>query len=216
VRAVREASARPPLALTITAPPGSRIFIDGRSTGRDRLSEPLLRGEHYLWVERPAAPPFTRVVALAAPVALVVPDETVRPPDDAELLRRAARLGAGVPLVVALSRQGGVAMVELRSLERRGGVLRGAVRLGPSPAADARDLRETAARALRELPAARVDASLAAGQTDAPAERRWYKNRWVWLAAGAAAALVAASPFLLDSSGNSSPRYGAANTDPLQ
>jgi hypothetical protein len=201
-RAVQEVSARAPVTLTIQAPAGSRIHIDARATGRDRVAEPVRPGEHYVWVERPSAPPFARTITLSAAASLIVPEDGARPPDDVELRRRAVRLGAGVPLVVALSRQDGVAMAELRSLERSGGVLRGAVRLGPSPEADARDLRQAAARALRDLVAAGASNPdlVAVDQERAPAERRWYQNRWLWFAIGAAGALAVASPFLLDSS----------------
>jgi hypothetical protein len=210
-RAVGLVSARAPVSLTVQAPSGSRIFVDGRSTGRDQLSESLLPGEHYLWVERPSAPPFARTVTLAAAVTVSVPEDAARPPDDAELRRRAVRLGAGTPLVIALSRQGGVAMAELRSLEPRGALLRGAVRLGPSLEADARDLGQAAGRALEELAAAGVPpgAQLTAVRPEAN-ERRWYHSRWVWVAVGVAGALVATSPLLFDSSGGAEPRREAA------
>jgi hypothetical protein len=197
-RAVQEVLARAPVALDVRAPAGSRIHIDGRSTGRDQVSERLLPGEHFVWVERPSAPPFARTITLAVPLDLVVPEDAARPPDDGELRRRAARLGAGAPLVVALSRQDGVAVVELRSLEQSGGVMRGAVRLGPSPAAHARDLRQAVAAALRDLPS--MPGVVGLGQAPAARAEPWYQNKWVWLAAGAVGALLAASPLLLDSS----------------
>ena len=213
-RAVGLVSARAPFSLTVQAPSGSRIFVDGRSTGRDQVSESLLPGEHYLWVERPSAPPFARTVTLAAAVTVTVPEDAARPPDDSDLRRRAARLGAGTPLVIALSRQDGVAMAELRSLEPRGALLRGAVRLGPSLEADARDLGQAAARALDELavaPAVQLVASPPPAE-----ERRWYQSRWMWLAVGAAGALLATSPFLFDSSGDPARREAALDPGPLE
>lgn len=200
-RAVREVSARPPVTLTVRAPAGSRIHIDGRSSGGDQASETLLPGEHYVWVERPEAAPFGRTVTLAAAASLVAPDDAARQPDEAQLRRRAQRLAARTPLVVALSRQGGVDTVELRSLDPGGAVPRGALRLGPSPEANARDLRQLVVAALGELAAAERDRTeLTASSPGAIGERRWYHSRWLWLGVGAAAALVAVSPFLLDSS----------------
>ncbi len=200
-RAVREVSARQPVTLTVRAPSGSRIHIDGRSSGGETASEALLPGEHYVWVERPEAAPFGRTVTLAAAASLTAPDDAARLPEDAQLRRRAQRLAAGAPLVVALSRQGGIDTVELRSLDPGGAVPRGAVRLGPSPEANARDLRPVVERALSELAAAERDrAELTTTLPGATGERRWYHSRWLWVGVGAAAALVAVSPFLFDSS----------------
>ena len=200
-RAVREVAARPPVTLTVRAPPGSRIHIDGRSSGAEQASESLLPGEHYVWVERPEAAPFGRTVTLAAAASVTAPDDAARQPDDAQLRRRAQRLSAGTALVVALSRQGGIDSVELRSLDPGGAVPRGVVRLGPSPEANASDVRQVVARALGELAAAERDrAALTSSGPGAAGEQRWYHSRWVWLGVGAAAALVAVSPFLLDSS----------------
>jgi len=203
-RAVKEVSARAPITLAIEAPVGSRIHLDGRPIGRDRAREILQPGEHYIAVERPAAPAFARAITLAGAVTLVVPDDAARAPSEADLRRRALRLGAAAALVVALSRQDGVPVVELRSLERGGAALRGAVRLGPSPAADARDLRQAVDRALGELDDAGASRADLAGSGPSAPPPRWYKNRWLWLAIGAAGALVAVSPFLLDSGGPSS------------
>ena len=217
-RAVREVSARRAVTLTVRAPAGSRIHIDGRSSGAEQASEALLPGEHYVWVERPEAPPFARTVTLAGAASLVAPDDAVRPPDDAQLRRRAQRLGAGTPLVVAISRQGGIDAVELRSLDPGGAVARGAVRLGPSPEANARDLRQVAERALAELVAAdrnraELTGSIRSGSTG---ERRWYHSRWLWFAVGAAGALVAVSPFLLDSSDPLPMNSAAVDTGSLE
>jgi hypothetical protein len=211
-RAVREVAARQPVTLTVRAPPGSRIHIDGRASGAEQASESLLPGEHYVWIERPEAAPFGRTVTLATAASLVAPDGAAARPDDAQLRRRAQRLSAGTPLVVALSRQGGIDTVELRSLDPGGAVPRGAVRLGPSPEANASDLRQVVGRALGELAAAaRGRAELTSSSPGATGERRWYQSRWLWLGVGAAAALVAVSPFLLDSSG--SPRTIPAAVD---
>jgi hypothetical protein len=224
VRAVRAVSARAPVALAIRAPSGSRIHIDGRAGGTDQLRESLRPGEHYLWVERPEAPPFARTVTLAGQLSLVVPDDAHRLPSDGELRQRAARLAAGTPLVVALSRQGGIDAAELRSLEPDGPRPRGVVRLGPSPEANARDLERSVARELRELrqrgeraAAERSRAMLVgAGRSPASDQRRWYHSRWVWLAVGAAGALLAVSPFLLDSSGGPGANEAALDPGPLE
>lgn len=221
-RAVREVTARSPVELAVRSPAGSRVHIDGRPSGGDQISEALLPGEHYVWVERPDSPPFARTVTLAVASTLVVPDGAAGPPADAELRRRAARLGAGAALVVAMSRQDGIGTVELRSLEAGGARPRGAVVLGPSPEANARDLRRIATHALREQVAASRSGAVLLTTGSPPARRdepRWYQNRWLWLAAGAAAgALIAASPFLLDSSEQPGPpsNDAALDTGPLE
>jgi len=213
--AVVEVKKRPAVALTISAPAGSKIHIDGRASAGDRVSENLLPGEHYVWVERPEAAPFARVVTLAAATELKVPDEAAAPPNDAELARRAARLGSGPLLVVALRRDGGIGLVELRSVGLHGSTLRGVLRLGPSPEASARDLEKAVARALRGI---RGDLARAAGPvktTSSPPER-WYKNRWLWLAAGVVVTAAALSPFVFDSPSSESPTDAALDPSGLQ
>ncbi|HKE16626.1 MAG TPA: hypothetical protein VKB80_17255 [Kofleriaceae bacterium] len=217
-RAVQEAAARAPVALSVSAPASARIYIDGRASGGEQVSEALLPGEHYVWVARPEAAPFGRAITLAAPFALVVPDDAARLPVDRELRRRAGRLASGTPLVVALSRQGGIDAAELRSLDPDGTRGRGAVRLGPSPEANARDLGQVVERALREVAAAdrsRPDL-VAARPSPGTDRRRWYQSRWLWVAVGAAGALIAVTPFLLDSSDGTPGIPGTLDPGPLE
>jgi hypothetical protein len=199
--AVEQVKKRPAVELTVAAPAGSKVTIDGRPSGRDRVSEALLPGEHYVWVERPAAAPFARVVTLAAATELAVPEDATRPPNDAELVRRSARLGSGPLLVVALRREGGVGMVELRSVGPRGATLRGVLRLGPSPEAAARDLERAVARALRAMRGELARITRPPASSAAPPQR-WYQNRWLWLGVGVVATAAALSPFVFDSDGS--------------
>lgn len=211
-RAVQEVTARGTAPLTVRAPAGSRVYLDGRATGRDQATDALLPGEHFVWVERPAAPPFARTVTLATATEIDVPDDAAAPPVDADLVRRATRLGAGAVLLVALRRDGGVALVELRSVGGRRQAMRGVVRLGPSPEADARDLRAEVARALEQVERARpVITTPAGGET----ERRWYHSRWLWVAVGAVSAFAVMTPFLLDT-GDSSRGGAALDTGELE
>ena len=212
--AVEEVKKRAAVALTVAAPAGSKVVIDGRPSGRDRVSETLLPGEHYVWVERPAAAPFARVVTLAAPSELAVPEDAAQPPSDAELARRAARLGSGQILVVALRRDGGVALVEMRSVGRRGATLRGVVRLGASAEAGARDVERQMARALRAMHAELTRGTV--GSKLAPPPARWYQNRWLWLGIGVVATAAALTPFVFDSDGGESPTDAALDPSGLK
>jgi hypothetical protein len=217
-RAVHEVAARAPVALSISAPAASRVYIDGRASGGERVNEALLPGEHYVWVERPEAAPFGRAITLAAPFTLVVPEDAARLPGDGDLRRRAGRLASGTALVVAISRQGGIDAAELRSLDPGATRGRGAVRLGVSPEANARDLGQVVRRALGEVAAAdrsRPDL-VSAGPLPRAGERRWYQSRWLWVAVGAAGALIAVTPFLLDSSDGAPGIKGSVTTGPLE
>jgi hypothetical protein len=180
------------------------------------VTDPLLPGEHYVWVERPSAPPFGRLVTLATPIVLPVPDEAAVPPADAELARRAARLGSGPLLVVTLRRDGGVAVVELRSVGPRGSTLRGMVRLGQSPASGARDLEASVTRALRAMRGELLKQSGGAPARARPPRERWYKNRWLWLGVGVVAGAAAVSPFIFSSDSGASPTDAAVDTGPLK
>jgi len=215
-RAVEEVKARKVVELSIAAPAGSKIHVDGRPSGRDRVSESLPPGEHYVWVERTSAAPFARVVTLAAATQVAVPEDAAAPPSDAELARRAAGLGSGPLLVVALRSDGGTSLVELRSVGRRGATLRGILRLGPSPEASARDLEAAVTRALRSM---RFELARRGGKRSpvvvAPAER-WYKNRWLWLGFGVVVTAAALSPFVFDSSSGDSPTGAALDPSGLQ
>jgi hypothetical protein len=165
------------------------------------VSEQLRPGDHFVWVERPGAPPFAQTVTLAGATRIEVPEDRAQPPDDGELRRRAARLGAGAPLLVAVQRDGGVAVVELRAIRPRTAALVGAIRLGPSPAASAKDLGATVRRELTRLSARdRARDGSDVGPPAAGPQRRWYHSRWLWLGIGVAAGVAAASPFLLDRS----------------
>lgn len=215
-RAVEQVVARGTAPLTVTAPAGARVHIDGRPAGRGTVTEALLPGDHFLWVEHPAAPPVGRAFTLSGPLAIDIPDQPSAPPGDSELRRRAARLSAGPPLLVALRRDGGAAIVELRAIGRRGAVLRGAVRLAASPAASAGALEAAVSRELDRLSAA-ARAGRAATAAPPPAEaRRWYHSRWLWVGVGAAAALLAVSPLLLDSSGEPAPIGAVVDTGALE
>ena len=214
--AVEQVKKRAAVALTVAAPAGSKVTIDGRPSGRDRVSESLLPGEHYVWVDRPAAAPFAHVVTLAAATELPVPDDAARPPADAELARRAARLGSGPLLVAALRRDGGVGVVEVRSIGPRGSTLRGVLRLGPSPEASARDLERMVARALRAMRGERARRATPGTGTAAPPPARWYQSRWLWLGIGVVATAAALSPFVLDSGGGGSPTDAALDPSGLK
>lgn len=212
--AATEVKKRAAVAFTVTAPAGSKIHIDGRPSGGDRANESLLPGEHYLWVDRPSAAPFARVVTLAAPTQVPVPEDAAAPPDDAELARRAARLGSGPLLVVALRRDGGIGLVEMRSVGPHGSTLRGVLRLGPSPEASARDLEAAVARALRGMRGELARAARPAGGKPPP--ERWYKNRWLWLGVGVVVGAAALSPFVFDSSSGDSPTDAALDPSGLK
>ena len=209
---------RAPVVMTVVAPAGSKITVDGRPSGGARVSDPLLPGEHYVWVERPSASPFGRLVTLATAIELPVPEDPAVPPADAELARRAARLGSGPLLVVALRRDGGVAVVEMRSVGPRGSTLRGMVRLGESPASGARDLEASVARALRAMKSELVQrVGGRPGPTGPGPRERWYKNRWLWLGIGVVATAAALSPFVFDSSGAAgSPTDASLDTGALK
>jgi hypothetical protein len=105
-------------------------------------------------------------------------------------------------------------MVELRAVDARGSRPGGVVRLGPSPDADARDVGAAVTRALRRAPRPRGDTTTRV-PPGPPREERWYQNRWLWLGMGAAAALLAVSPFLIDT-GDASPAGAALDTGALE
>ena len=47
-------------------------------------------------------------------------------------------------------------------------------------------------------------------------QRRWYQSRWLWVAVGAAGALIAVTPFLLDSSDGAPGIPGTLDPGPLE
>jgi len=163
-RARTAVAGRPRATLTVDAPAGCTIAIDGATA---EPAAPRIAGTHWVRVTCADHAPWGTRIDLGAPsTSLVARPIRFVPPSDAELLIQARTAGASA--LVAAEVRGEVATARLigldgRERDRRTVALRG----GLEPLADA----------VREL-------------LRPPAKARWYQSKWTW--AGAAAVIAAA------------------------
>ena len=163
-RARTAVAGRPRATLTVDAPAGCAIAIDGSTA---EPTAPRVAGTHWVRVTCADHAPWGTRVDLGAPSTTLV-SRPVRfaPPSDTELLIQARTAGASA--LVAAEVRGEVATARLigldgRERDRRTVALRGTL--------------EPLAEAVRDL-------------LRPPAKARWYHSKWTW--AGAAAVIAAA------------------------
>jgi hypothetical protein len=199
-RAIAAVAAAPHGTLTVVAPGGARISLDGRELGTGPAVVPALTyGEHLVRIEHPDYATFGASVVLAAPAQRFDPPlRRHAPPDDLTLGEAARARGAAFALLVAARREGGRDLVEVRLVDRLG-VAHHSER-GPVAA-----LEPAVTRALAAAAPPRASAAASAPAAPPPAPPTWYRRPWVWAVAGAAVVAAAvATPLLLTSGGSSS------------
>jgi hypothetical protein len=178
-RARTAVSGRPRATLTVDAPVGCTITVDGSTA---EPAAPRVAGTHWVRVVCPAHAPWaTRVDVIAPATAVVARPVRFAAPTDAELLIQART--AGATKLVAAEVRGDVATARLigidgREIDRRTVAIRG----GLEPLADA-------VRALLRP----------------PAKRHWYQSRWAWAGAAAFIAAAIAIPITAAATRDSSP-----------
>lgn len=215
-RAREEARKRGTVELTVKASAGSSIHIDGRTASVGSATESVIPGEHYVWVDRAEGRPFGQTITVSQARTLEVPAQSVQPPSGVDLSRRAARFGAGPPLLIALAHDNGARHIEISSIRADGTSLLDVVRLGPSPVADGQDVARaiTSAMATVTRPA---EPPVPLVETRVITEKvPWYKNHWLWLGVGAASTLLIVTPFLLDAGDDMPPIGATLDPGPLQ
>ena len=165
-RARTAVTGRPRATLTVDAPSGCTIMIDGSIA---EPSAPRVAGTHWVRVTCPEHAAWgTRVGVRAPSTTLVARPTRLAPPGDAELMIQART--AGATALIAIETRGEVGIARLIGLDGRERDRRTvSTRTSLGPLADA----------VREL-------------LRPPARARWYQSRWAW-AAGAAVVAAAIS-----------------------
>jgi hypothetical protein len=171
----RFAQARAQIAATprgkvkLAGPAGCRVRIDGAATPGAEVE--LAFGRHWLDAAcEGRAPVRHRLLVDRAAMDAPIAGAEIRPPDDAALLIQARSAAARAVIAVTI--------VARTAVVRRIGVDgkvqdRASVGLRGTPVADARSVALAVGRLLAP---------------PAPEQGPWYRARWVWAAAGAAAA----------------------------
>ncbi len=179
-RAVTAAQAAGRAALTITAPAGCAIAIDGAGAADGRAE--VVRGPHYATARCPGYRPWGSRVIVDADRA-IAPSLTVEAaPTDAELAIQLRTAGATAAIAIRIAGP----VCTLRHLTADGRVVaQAAIALDQPRAVDA----AVAAFVALAHPAAPVRAT------------RWWRSPWLWGAAGAAVATAVLLPFALGGDG---------------
>jgi hypothetical protein len=170
---------RPRATISIDAPAGCTIAIDGTTT---ETTAPRIAGKHWVRVSCPGHAPWGARVDVSAPTTNVV----VRPvplvaPTDADLMIQARTAGATAMIVVEI--HGEISTVRLVGLDGRERDRRSAsVRGGLGPLLDA----------VREL-------------LRPPTRHRWYQSKWTWAAGAAVIAAGIAIPFTIAATRDNTP-----------
>jgi len=186
-RARMAVASRPRATLSVDAPAGCVIAVDGSTA---EPSAPRVAGTHWVRVTCPDHAPWGTRVDVGAPnTTLVARPVRLVPPSDAELLIQARTAGAAA--VIAAEVRGDVATARLigldgRERDRRTVTIRG----GLAPLAEAvRDL-------LRP-----------------PVRTKWYQSKWTWAAGAAVIAAAIAIPITIAATRDPAPT-GASITLP--
>lgn len=177
-----QVAATPRGRVKLVGPPGCRVRIDGAaSSGGERE---LAYGRHWLDAACDGRLPVRqRLIVDRAAIDVAIAGAPVKPPDDASLLIQARTAAARALIAVTIVARTATVRrigVDGREQDRASLTLRGAA--GPD------------ARAV----AAAVGRLLAPPSVEKPA---WYRSRWVWAAAGAAAASAILIPLATRSDG---------------
>lgn len=167
-RARTAVASRPRATLTVDAPAGCTIAIDGSAA---EPAAPRIAGTHWVRVTCPDHAPWgTRVDVGAPATTLVARPVRFAPPADAELLIQARTAGAGA--LIAAEVRGDVATARLIGLDGRERDRR---------TVTVRDTLEPLAEAVRDL-------------LRPPGRVRWYRSKWAWAAGAAILAAAIAIP----------------------
>jgi hypothetical protein len=163
-------AATPRGRVKLLGPAGCKVRVDGASATGTELE--LAFGRHWLDAVCDGRLPVRhRLLVDRAALEVAIAGAEVKPPDDAALLIQARAASARAVVAVTIVSRTAVVRrigVDGREQDRASVALRGA------PGPDARSVALAVGRLLTPLP---------------PAEKPpWYRNHWVWAAAGAVAA----------------------------
>jgi len=188
-RAAEEVAAAPRGTLTILAPAGARVYVDGNDAGAAPAQGAALPyGQHVVRIEHPEHATWA-AVPLAAPMQRLEPRlRRHAPPEDLGLAAVAQERGAAYALLVVVSRDGGAAAVEVRLVDRAG---RRLLR-EHAPVAELRPALARAADAAQGPASRLVEAPVA--PPPPPPVTPWYRRGWVW---GAVAAAVVSAAVVI-------------------
>jgi hypothetical protein len=187
-RASDEVAAAPRGTLSVVAPGGARVVVDGNDVGPAPAQVAALPyGQHVVRVEHPGYAAWSGVVHLAAPAQrLEPPVRRLSPPDDAALAAVAREHGTTYALLAALNRHEGEVRLEIRLVDQ----------LGKRPFVERGRGGDAGAALARAVGAARVPAPRVTGPEGPPPPpprlpTPWYRRVWVWSVV--AAVVVSAS-----------------------
>ncbi len=170
-RARTAVETRPRATLSVDAPAGCTIAIDGSTA---EPSAPRVAGTHWVRVTCPDHAPWGTRVDVGAPnTTLVARPTRLVPPTDAELLIQARTAGAAA--VIAAEVRGEVATARLIGLDGRERARRTVATRGGLGAL---------AEAVRDL-------------LRPPEKARWYQSKWTWAAGAAVIAAAIAIPLTI-------------------
>lgn len=185
-RARETVNAKPRATLTVKAPDGCSVIVDG-VPAPGPVSLPV--GSHWINASCTARRPYGYKVELTSDVTVPIEPSPYLPPTDSEVLVQART--AGSRAFVSVEVRAGVATVRLVGLdgrERDRKTVNVTGDLGP------------VADALTEL------------LTPSP-ERHWYQSKWTWIGVGAFAAALIAIPVTAVLSNDSGPTNASARPD---
>lgn len=175
-----------------------QTFLDGRAVTPGE-ARPVPLGQHYLRVSCPGHEDYGARVQVQSAEQVHAPAlRSHASPDDASLYRLARTRGARSLLVVqVIESPDAPPSASLRWLDVDSGRARGRVTANLPHERDARE----AVRAIDRFFQDRARRSIVP-PTDRPMKQStpWHRRPWVWAAIGAAAATVALSPLVFDSS----------------
>jgi hypothetical protein len=180
-RATAEVAAAPRGTLTVAAPAGARVFVDGGDAGTAPAQLAALPyGQHLVRVEDPAHAPWAGVVHLATPAQRLEPPlRRLVPPDDLAVAAAARERGSTHALLAIVTRGDGAGRVEVRLVDHS----------GRRPFVESARADEAAAALGRAVGAIRPPATqVARPEVPLPPPTPptpWYRRAWVWAVVGA-------------------------------
>lgn len=167
--------------LTVEAPAGCAVTIDGSAVASPGDAVPRLLGPHWVSVTCPDRAPWGTRLELTDGATLVARNAPLAAPSPDELLIQARTVGARAFVVVEVA--GAIGTARLIGI----------------------DGRERDRRTVNVQPSVAPLAS-AVGELIAPAApTRWYQERWVWAVGAAAAAAAILVPLTALTAGDRSP-----------
>jgi hypothetical protein len=190
-RARAKVASQPKAALTVSAPSGCRVMIDGAPA----TQAPYVIGPHWVHVACADREPWgSRVELVAADTNIIAKNQPIAAPTDEELLVQARAVASRA--FVGVRVQGGVAQLRLVST-------------------DGRELDRRAVRIDRDLApsAAALKSILVEKGTQPLVEKRWYRSPWFWAGVGAVVGAGIAIPIAL-SAGDAPTSFTVAPPSP--